>query len=129
MIAFMVASQERTRRAGCGSRRGVTLIELLIVIVLIGILSGIAASRLRLDAATGRDAASRGVMADLALAQRRSVSLQEDVRISVPDSARMRSTKTPTTTTWSKPGAGGYDRLDNNFYLRQGSAPPTFLRG
>ena len=42
MIAFM-ASQERTRRAGW-VRRGVTLIELLIVIVLIGILSGIAAS-------------------------------------------------------------------------------------
>lgn len=70
------------------SRRGVTLFELLIVIVMIGILSGIAASRL--DWTKYRaDSVGRGVMAELAAAQRLAVSLQEDVRVTVVDSGRL----------------------------------------
>jgi Tfp pilus assembly protein FimT len=66
----------------------VTLFELLIVLVMIGILVGIAASRL--DWGRYRaDGVSRGVLAELSGAQRLAVSLQENVVISLPDSARM----------------------------------------
>lgn len=68
--------------------RGVTLIEMLIVIIMIGILAGIAASRL--DWGRYRaDGVSRGVMAEITAAQRLAVSLQEDVIITILDSTRM----------------------------------------
>jgi type II secretory pathway pseudopilin PulG len=62
---------------------------MLVVIVLIGILSGIAASKL--DWVRYRaDSISRGVLADLAQAQRTAVSLQMDVRVSVVGTDRLR---------------------------------------
>lgn len=75
-----------TSRAG--SRDGVTLLEMMIALVMVGILAGIAASRL--DWVKYRaDSAARGVLTDLANAQRLAVSLQANVRITIPDVARM----------------------------------------
>jgi hypothetical protein len=62
--------------------------EMLMVVVLIGVLTGISASRLdwgRFKA----DAASRGIMAELAGAHRLAVSLQADVRVTQPSSTRL----------------------------------------
>ena len=71
------------------TRLGVTLIEMLIVVIMIGILAGIAASRL--DWGRYRaDGVSRVVLAELSAAQRLAVSLQEDVIVTLPDSSRMR---------------------------------------
>ena len=71
------------------ARSGVTLFEMLIVVVMIGILAGIAASRL--DWGRYRaDGVSRVVLAELSAAQRLAVSLQEDVIVTLPDSNRMR---------------------------------------
>lgn len=64
------------------ARAGLTLIEMLIVIIMIGILSGIAASRL--DWTRYRaDSVARGVLAELSRAQRTAVSLQNDLRVTV----------------------------------------------
>jgi Tfp pilus assembly protein FimT len=69
-------------------RQGLTVVEMLLVIVTIGILAGMALSRL--DYTRYRaDSESRGVMAALAAAQRSAVLLQNDVRISEPDSLRL----------------------------------------
>ena len=107
--------------------RGVTLIELLIVIVLIGILSGIAASRL--DWTKYRaDAVSRGVMADLSLAQRRAVSLQENVRIIIPDSARLQVHEDANDDNAIESGERVVTYpLDHDFIFAQGSAPDLSL--
>lgn len=73
----------KPRQTASWGRAGVTLIEMLLVVVLIGILAGISFSKLD----WGRyhaDAASRGIMAELTTAQRLAVSLQADVRISQP---------------------------------------------
>lgn len=62
--------------------------EMLIVVVLIGIVTGMAASRLD----WGRykaDAASRGILAELTVAQRLAVSLQADVRVTQPTATRL----------------------------------------
>jgi prepilin-type N-terminal cleavage/methylation domain-containing protein len=68
-------------------RYGVTLIELLIVIVMIGILSGIAASRL--DWQRYRtDATAREVITEVSKAQRLAVTLQANVRFVVIDERR-----------------------------------------
>lgn len=68
--------------------RGITLIEMLITVTLIGILSGIAASRL--DWGRYRaDAVSRGLMAELSTAQRLAVSLQTEVRVTQPTPDRL----------------------------------------
>jgi|CXWL01.1.fsa_nt_gi prepilin-type N-terminal cleavage/methylation domain-containing protein len=69
-------------------RFGVTLIELLIVIVMIGILSGIAASRL--DWQRYRtDAIAREVFTEVSKAQRLAVTLQANVRFVVVDPQRI----------------------------------------
>lgn len=69
-------------------RHGVTLIELLIVIVMIGILSGIAASRL--DWQRYRtDAIAREVITEVSKAQRLAVTLQANVRFVVIDPQRI----------------------------------------
>lgn len=68
--------------------RGMTLTELLIVVVMVGILTGIAASKLDWQRYRA-DSVSRGVMAELAGAQRLAVSLQADVRITQPASDRL----------------------------------------
>jgi prepilin-type N-terminal cleavage/methylation domain-containing protein len=67
---------------------GMTLFELMIVVTMIGILSGIALSRL--DWTRYRaDAAGRTVMAELASAQRVGLSLQANIVITFPDSTKM----------------------------------------
>ncbi|HPF62023.1 MAG TPA: GspH/FimT family protein [Gemmatimonadales bacterium] len=79
----------RHRPAPPGARAGVSMIEMLVVIILIGILAGIAASRL--DWVRYRaDSVARGVLADLSAAQRTAVSLQTDVRITTLSNDRLR---------------------------------------
>ncbi len=63
-------------------RHGVTLIEMLVVVIMIGILAGIVASKL--DWGRYRaDSEGRGLLAALSQAQRTAVSLQTDVRVTV----------------------------------------------
>lgn len=100
-----------------------TLLEMLVVIVMIGILSAIAMSRL--DWTRYRaDAAGRGVMAELATTQRLALSLQSDMRITFPDSTRMKILEDAN----NDGAAGGGERvryvvLDNNFSFGKASAP------
>ncbi|MEP6590357.1 MAG: type II secretion system protein [Gemmatimonadota bacterium] len=83
--ATALPASNAPRRVG---RAGMTLIEVMIALVLVGILSGIAASRL--DWGKYRaDSVGRGVLTDLANAQRLAVSLQSNVRVSIPDPARL----------------------------------------
>ncbi len=71
------------------ARHGITLIEMLIVIVLIGILAAIAVSHL--DWVQYRaNSVARGVLADLSQAQRTAVSLQTDVRVTQMSPTRLR---------------------------------------
>lgn len=85
----------RERREGTGKvirpvrrARGVTILELLVVIVMIGILAAMGISRL--DWTRYRaDAIGRGVMAELTAAQRTAVSLQADVRVTILSSNRL----------------------------------------
>jgi prepilin-type N-terminal cleavage/methylation domain-containing protein len=115
------------RTAGPGEilgRRGVTLLEMVIVIVMIGILSAIALSRLdwrRYQA----DAAARGAMAELATAQRLALSLQTNTVITFPDSGRMEILEDAN----NNGGADAGERarvvpLDNGFSYGQATAPP-----
>lgn len=102
--------------------RGVTLFELLIVIVMIGILSAIAMSKLdwkRYQA----DASARGAMAELATAQRLALSLGSNVVVTLPDSGRMQILEDAN----NDGAASGGERmrtvpLDNGFYYAAGSA-------
>lgn len=66
-------------------QNGFSLIEMLLVVVILGILTGISATRL--DWTRYRaDSVSRGVMTQLAQAHRLAVSLQMDVRVTAgPD--------------------------------------------
>lgn len=66
-----------------------TLFELLIVIVMIGILSTVALTKLDWKKYQA-DAAARGAMGELATAQRVAVSTQTDVRVTFPDTVRMK---------------------------------------
>ena len=71
------------------SRAGLTLTEMLIVVSVIGILAAITGSRL--DWTRYRaDSAVRGLGAQLSAAQRTAVSLQNDVRVTVPSADRVR---------------------------------------
>jgi prepilin-type N-terminal cleavage/methylation domain-containing protein len=102
---------------------GVTLIELLLAITIIGILSAVAITRL--DWTRYRaDAAGRGVMAELATAQRLALSLQSNIVITFPDSTRMKILEDANND--GVAGAGErvrYVSLDNNFYFGKASAP------
>ena len=67
---------------------GVTMFELMIVVTMVGILTGIALTRL--DWTRYRaDAAGRSIMAELASAQRLALSLQANIVVTFPDSTRM----------------------------------------
>lgn len=102
---------------------GVTLMELLIVITMIGILSAVAMTRLdwkRYQA----DAAGRGAMAELATAQRLALSLQSNMVVSFVDSTRMQILEDAN----NDGSASSNERiryvvLDNHFYFGRGGAP------
>jgi type II secretory pathway pseudopilin PulG len=123
----MIVQLSRQRGPGGGpraaSRTGTTLIEILIVITMIGILSAIVMSRLdwrRYQA----DSAARGVMAELAVAQRLALSLQSNVIVTFPDSTRMQILEDAN----NDGVAGGSERvrnvpIENNFYFGQATAP------
>ena len=102
---------------------GVTLLELMVVLVMIGILAAVAMSRLdwrRYQA----DAAGRGTMAELASAQRLALSLQSNIRISFPDTTRMMIIEDANNDGAASSGERvRYVVLDNNFYFGQASAP------
>ena len=70
-------------------RDGFTLIEMLIVIIMIGILAGMMASRLDYTSYRANSIA-RGVLAELNTAQRTAVSLQNDVRVTTVDGTALR---------------------------------------
>lgn len=102
--------------------RGVTLIELLIVIIMIGILSAIAMSRLDWQRYQA-DASARGAMAELATAQRLALSLGSNVVVTIPDSGRMQILEDANND--GAASAGERMRtvpLDNGFAYGQGSA-------
>jgi len=69
-----------TRRAPSPATRGVTLVEVLIVIVMMGIILTMAIPRLNLEGYKVSSAV-RGVTASLSYAQRLAVSLQHDIRV------------------------------------------------
>lgn len=66
-----------------------SLIEMLIVVVLIGLLAGIAASRLDWNRYRAESVA-RGVLSSIATAQRTAVSLQTNVRLTTVSGDRLR---------------------------------------
>jgi prepilin-type N-terminal cleavage/methylation domain-containing protein len=112
-----------SRRIPARGALGVTLLEMLLVIVMIGILSAIAMTRL--DWTRYRaDAAGRGVMAEVATAQRLALSLQSNIVITFPDTTKMMILEDAN----NDGVAGGGERvryvtLDNNFSFGQASAP------
>lgn len=84
----MRPSSQWPRPRADDSRRGFSLFELLIAIVMIGILTGMAISRL--DYIRYRaDSVARGLAAEMGGAQRLAVSLQENVWVTALDSARV----------------------------------------
>lgn len=105
------------------STAGLSLIEMLVVIVLIGILAGIAASKL--DWVRYRaDSISRGVLSDLAQAQRTAVSLQMDVRVTALTNDRLQIHEDAN----NNGAIDGAERvlfsvLDHGFQLAQGGMP------
>ncbi|MDZ4258542.1 MAG: type II secretion system protein [Gemmatimonadales bacterium] len=117
-----------TPRARCTSglpdrRLGVTLIEMLMVVVVIGILSGMAASRL--DWVRYRaDSISRGVMAELSQAHRLSVSLQINVRVTAVGGTRLTIHEDANNDGTINNGERVMTHvLDHGFRLLQGTAP------
>lgn len=102
---------------------GVTLLELMVVIVMIGILSAVAMSHLdwkRYQA----DASGRGIMGELSTTQRLALSLQSNMHVTFPDSTRMMILEDA-----NNDGTAGsgervrYVVLDNNFRFGKANAP------
>jgi len=110
-------------RPGTPGTAGVTLFEMLIVIAMIGILSAIALTHLDWKQFQA-DSAARGVMAELATAQRLAVSLQNDMIVTFPDSATMQIVEDAN----NDGSASGGERvrhvpLDNRFAFGKVGAP------
>jgi prepilin-type N-terminal cleavage/methylation domain-containing protein len=78
-----------TKSCAKAGRNGFSLIEMLIVIIMIGLLAGMAASRLDWNRYRA-DSHARGILAILNVAQRTAVSLQNDVRVTVPTATALR---------------------------------------
>ncbi len=110
----------RTRASGAP---GVTLLELMIAIVMIGILCAIGLTRLdwkRYQA----DSAGRGVMAELATAQRLALSLQSNMVITLPDITRMQVLEDKNNDGAANPSERiRIVPIDNFFYFGTGGAP------
>lgn len=71
-----------------GRRRGVSLLEMLVILGSVGILSLIAAARFDYTASRA-DSAARQVLIDLSDAHRLAVSIQSNVRVTISDRSRM----------------------------------------
>ena len=109
--------------AAVAGASGVTLLELLVAIVMVGILCAIGLTRLdwkRYQA----DSAGRGVMAELATAQRLALSLQSNIVVTLPDSGRMQVLEDK-----NNDGSASSDErvrtvpIDNFFAFGTGGAP------
>ncbi len=100
-----------------------TLIEMLIVIVMIGILAAIASSRL--DWVRYRaDSVARGLIGDLSQAQRTAVSLQMDVRVTVIGNDRIRIHEDANNNATIDNGERViFSVLDDGFRLGKGAMP------
>jgi general secretion pathway protein H len=64
------------------TRRGFTLVEVLVVVVIISIASAIVAPRILASGSMGAQAATRMLIADLLYAQNEAIAQQRDVRVS-----------------------------------------------
>ena len=71
----------QSRRQPMGARSGMTLVELLLVVIIMSLITGLAIPRLNLEGYKVSSAV-RGVTASLSYAQRLAVSLQHDIRVS-----------------------------------------------
>ena len=102
-------------------RDGISLIELLIVLAMITILTGMAASKL--DWVRYRaDSVGRSVLSAIAQAQRTAVSLQADVRVTALDGARLRIHEDADNNSVVNVGERvTYLQLEHEFKLGQGS--------
>jgi prepilin-type N-terminal cleavage/methylation domain-containing protein len=72
---------ERFLRPTSSAQSGMTLVEMLIVVIIMGIITGLAIPRLNIEGYKVSSAV-RGVTATLSYAQRLAVSLQHDIRVS-----------------------------------------------
>ncbi len=72
---------EQVRRQAHSAQSGMTLVELLLVVIIMSIITGMAIPRLNIEGYKVSSAV-RGVTASLSYAQRLAVSLQHDVRVS-----------------------------------------------
>lgn len=103
------------------SRGGFTLVEMLVVVVVIGILAGIAASRLDYTSYRANSIAL-GVLVELSTAQRTAVTLQSDVRVTTLGGNRLRIHEdTDNNGTVNGSERVTYVPLDHGFKLGQGS--------
>ncbi|MES2123963.1 MAG: type II secretion system protein [Gemmatimonadota bacterium] len=121
-----VCADRGIRAPGKGARRaGLTLMEMMITLVVIGILSAIAASRL--DWGKYRaDSVGRGLLTDLANAQRLAVSLQANVRVTIPDPSRLQIHEDADDNGVADPGERIRSLpLDDNYRFAKGTAEDT----
>src|ERR1019366_1554952 len=123
MVMRIVLIPRHSRGLQALGMLGVTLLELLVVITMIGILSAVAMSRLdwrRYQV----DAGARGVMAELATAQRLALSLQSNMVITFPDTSRMKIVEDANNDGLASAGERvRYVVLDNHVAFGKATAP------